>query len=204
MMTMCPVPIPWREVALPPREHGLPAVALDPDVGRLGVPAERVEPDGSPRVVDDHRPGLVSGSLGLGAEDHRAGGGARLTPDDRDLRGMQVGSRAKAPEGVGVHPLGEEVAADDQRRRRPGDAKDEVAVPGARDLEPRAHRDPLAGVEGALEDEAGPAAVGVGAQHARVAPAPRAADQHGTAPARGRPRKLIVVRGETVWVPGDG
>ena len=43
----------------------------------------------------------------------------------------------------------------------------------------RAHRDPLAGVEGALEDEAGPAAVGVGAQHARVAPAPRAADQDG-------------------------
>jgi hypothetical protein len=77
-------------LSLPPREHGLALVGLDPQVGGHGGAALGRRPHGFAPLVDDERPCLGPGPLGRQEHEARRGGGRGHHLDGR--RG-EVGAR---------------------------------------------------------------------------------------------------------------
>lgn len=156
----------WRDVALPPGEHGLAAQLRNLQVGRRrDARGELIEPHEVARFVEDHRPGRPRAGVG-GGEDvaGRALRGARRHFDRWrfDARRAEVLllvvvlARRWGRLGVGQDVLvGDDEAIVEALRARAG-------------LQPPAHGDRLAGGEGLCGDEARAVALRVATQATAV------------------------------------
>ncbi len=110
-------PVTESRAALPPRQHGLPAVALHAEEGRRQRARHRVKPDDMPRVVDDHRAVLAGAALD-GEEDVARGGAAARRDRHAHAVGREVRARVEAQDigggrgrGGGGIPAGARAAA---------------------------------------------------------------------------------------------